>query len=123
MQEDIYDLWVVFLIGVPTNESLASRIGGERGLEMDEGSFIVLGYIGTMWTTTSNKEAATKKPPLEIGNTGLLFYVEISCGELNLKKLHDRPLIITPEMDIFDFRNSLHPYIAFGMERAVKIIK
>ena len=113
----LWSLGGFFDRGVPTNESLASRIKGESGFDVDENSFNVLGHVRAMWATTPNKEAVAKGLPLGIDDTGLLFYVERSGGELNLDRLHDRPLIVTPQIYESEVRTKLHPYIMEGMDR------
>jgi len=117
----LWSLGGFFDRGVPTNSSLATRIRGESGLDVDESSFLVLGHIRAMWSTTPNKEAATKMLPLGIDDTGLLFYCE-GHGDLDLDKLHDRPQVVTPDIYTRDFRNQLHPYIQEGMDRAIRLI-
>ena len=118
-------LWALggfFDRGVPTYESLTSRIKSESGLDVDEKSYVVLGHIRCMWETTPHKDVKSKHLPSGIDDTGLLFYVEGCGGQLNLDKLHDRPIIITPEMYNAELQSSLHPYIKMGMDRAIKLL-
>ena len=107
--------------GVVSLDSIASRLKGESKLDVDPESLLVLGHIRTMWKTTPNKEAETKKLPLGIDDTGVLWYGN-GKGKIVLNKLHEMPLIITPNMYTEEFRNSLHPYVQFGMDRAIKLI-
>mgnify|MGYP001587009998 CR=1 FL=1 len=107
--------------GVPTDESLASRIKNESGLVIDEDSYIVLGHIRALWKTTPNKDAEARGLPSGIDDTGLLFYVNGS-GNLNLDKLHDRPRIVTPEMYTHELKSELHTYVRKGMDRAIPLL-
>ena len=117
----LWSLGGFFDRGVPTTDSLASRIRAESGLDVEENSFLVLGHVRALWNTTPNKDAQTKKLPLGIDDTGLLFYVR-GNGVLNLDKLHDRPKIVTPEMYTPEFKSQLHPYIRMGMDRAIPLL-
>ena len=118
----LWSLGGFFDRGVPTDTSLSSRIKVESGLDIDESSFLVLGHVRAMWNTTPNKDAEAKGLPLGIDDTGLLFYVRGS-GKLNLDKLHDRPRIVTPEeYNATNIRETLHPYVMFGMDRAIPLL-
>ena len=118
----LWSLGGFFDKGLPTNDSLASRIKSESGLDIDESSYVVLGHARMMWKTTPHPNAAELGLPLGIDDTALLFYVNSPEGELNLDKLHDRPRIITPKMYTPEFRSQLHPYIQHGMDRAISLI-
>ncbi len=107
--------------GIPTATSLASRIKQESGLDIDENSLTILGMIRAMWKTTANKKAQEKGLPLGIDDTGVLFY-GAGHGNLSLDYLHERPLIVTPDEYTLDFRESLHPYVREGMNRAIKLL-
>lgn len=109
--------------GESIDHSLASIIKLESGLDVDEDSYIILGHNRAMWKTTPNKKAELKGLPLGTDDTMLFFYVESNGGSLNLDKLHDRPLIVTPEIYTSEFRETLHPYILFGMDRAIQLLK
>jgi hypothetical protein len=108
--------------GVSSEKSLVSRIKHESGLDVDEDSLTVLGHIRAMWNTTPNKEAEEKGLPLGIDDTGVLYFGE-GHGKLNLNRLHENPLIVTPKMYTDSFRETLHPYVQLGMDRAIEIIK
>ena len=56
----LWSLGGFFDRGVPTNISLASRIKGESGLDVDESSFLVLGHVRAIWNTTPNNQAKEK---------------------------------------------------------------
>lgn len=118
----LWSLGGFFDRGVPTNMSLASRIKGESGLEIDESTYVVLGHGRLMWKTTPHPKAAEMGLPLGIDDTGLLFYVKSSGGELNLDRLHDRPRVITPNLYTPEFRAQLHSYIKQGMDRAIPLL-
>jgi hypothetical protein len=107
--------------GISSTKSLVSRVKSESGIDVDEDSLIILGHIRAMWKTTPNKEAEIKGLPLGIDDTGVLYY-GVGHGELNLDKFHEKPLIIIPEMYTPDFRNTLHPYVQFGMDRAIRLL-
>lgn len=59
--------------------------------------------------------------PEGIDDFGNLFYAR-ATGELKLDFLHKDPMIITPEMYTSEFKETLHPYILFGMDRAIKLL-
>lgn len=108
--------------GVSSIKSLASRIKHESGLDIDEDSLIILGQARMMWNTTPHKEAKEKGLPLGIDDMGLLYYGE-GCGNLNMDKLQDVTAIVTPKIYTTDFRESLHPYVQLGMDRAIELIR
>lgn len=108
--------------GVPSLDSIASRLKNESGLDVDLESLLVLGHIRALWKTTPNKEAEAKKLPGGIDDTGVLWYGE-GNGKIVLDKLHEMPLIVTPEIYTPEFRGTLHPYVLLGMDRAIKLIK
>lgn len=107
--------------GVITEESFASRIKAESGLDVDPNSLRVLGHIRAMWKTTPYTAYKEEGLPEGTDDTGVLFY-GLGEGKINLDKLHDTPLIVTPEMYTPSFRESLHPYIRMGMDRAIQLI-
>lgn len=120
----LWSLGGFFDKGVSTHPSLTSRIKAESGLEVDESTYRILGHARMMWKTTPNPELDVEGStlPRGIDDTGLLFYVNSNGGQLNLDRLHDRPLIVTPSMYNKELRDNLHPYIQEGMDRAISII-
>lgn len=106
--------------GIPTEKSLARRIKSESGLEIDNPLLLTVERF--MWGTTPNSLAKEKGLPLGIDDLGILFYCE-GKGNLNLDKLHEEPLIVTPEMYTPLFRNQLHPYIQRGMDLSIPFLK
>ena len=107
--------------GISSTKSLISRIKEESGLDVKEDSLVVLGHSRGMWKTTPNKNTEKKGLPLGIDDTILLYYGE-GHGNLSLDGLHEKPLIVTPEMYTPEFRNSLHPYVQLGIDRAMRLI-
>jgi len=108
--------------GEPMDNRLASIIKSESGLDVDEDSYVILGYSRAIWKTTPHKKAEAKRFPLGTDDVMLLFYVE-GHGKINLDRLHSKPLIVTPAMYNEELRAQLHPYIQMGMDRAIKFLK
>ncbi|MBS3086412.1 hypothetical protein J4422_01810 [Candidatus Pacearchaeota archaeon] len=107
--------------GVPTSKSLVSRIKAESGLDVNENSLVYLGFIRAIWNTTPHSNPQEKGLPLGIDDTGLLYYCEAD-GELNLDRLHEKPLVVTHEMYGNGLGEELHPYVRFGMDRAIPLL-
>ncbi len=107
--------------GFHTVDSLVSRIKNESGLDIDLESLRILGFINTMWNTTPHPKAAEKGLPMGIHDTGVLFYA-VGHGTLNLDRLHEKPLIVTPEMYTPKLREDMHSYVVKGMDRAIHLL-
>jgi ADP-ribose pyrophosphatase YjhB (NUDIX family) len=165
-QNYLWSLGGFFDRGVSSERSLSSRIKNESGLEVDEGSYVILGHIRAMWNTSPYQKTTVSRGiselmarsnlslkdlmtlakrqglvgeiesmtlealanlvqerdlPGGIDDTGILFYAR-GHGKLNLDKLHNAPRIITPREYTSELRNSLHPYIREGMDRAIKLV-
>lgn len=107
--------------GVPSTDSIASRLKSESSLDVDQKSLLILGHIRNMWKTTPHKEAEIRKLPLGTDDTVLLWYGK-GEGKIVLDELHEMPLIVTLSMYTEGFRSGLHPYVQLGMDRAIKLI-
>lgn len=100
--------------GIPIEESLRRKVKEECNLDLSD--IAELGYARAYFSTDSFGHGRGS----DVIN--FMFYGK-GTGELMLDNLHRDPVIVTPEMYTPEFRQSLHPYVKYMMDKAMVIIK
>jgi hypothetical protein len=110
-------LWIMggrMVRGLSTEESLRRRVKRECGLDLDK-EIVELGVSREYWQTDPFNHG---KGTDTIG----FVYFSRGYGDLSLDNLHNQPVIITPQDYTLEFRSSLHPRIAYFMDKAISLV-